>query len=102
MECDSCGISVHESKNEVFFWLKDDGPFSVQSFKHGLILAIVCYGLSADNLSVSSGSGSSSQTEPWFCDVCKSGSENIFCELCPVEGTNIISYCLLKFSNISD
>ncbi|ODM98818.1 PHD finger protein 14 [Orchesella cincta] len=58
VECDSCGISVHES----------------------------CYGLSADNVSVSSGSGSSSCTEPWFCDVCKSGSENISCELCPVEG----------------
>ncbi|CAL8142083.1 unnamed protein product [Orchesella dallaii] len=57
VECDSCGISVHE----------------------------ICYGLSVDNLSVSSGSGSSCCTEPWFCDVCKNGFENISCELCPVE-----------------
>ena len=57
IECDSCGITVHE----------------------------VCYGVS-DNMSMSSGTDSSNSTEPWFCDACKSGAKTITCELCPAKG----------------
>jgi hypothetical protein len=60
VECDSCGITVHEG----------------------------CYGVS-DTLSVSSG-GSSCSTEPWFCDLCRTGAKANSCELCPMKGTQRI------------
>ncbi|XP_026817190.1 PHD finger protein 14-like isoform X1 [Rhopalosiphum maidis] len=53
IDCDECGISVHEG----------------------------CYGIS-DSESVNS-SISSYSTEPWFCEACKAGVENPTCELCP-------------------
>ncbi|XP_046397997.1 PHD finger protein 14 isoform X2 [Ischnura elegans] len=53
VECDSCGVTVHEG----------------------------CYGV-ADNASVSS-TVSSCSTEPWFCEACKAGVTNPSCELCP-------------------
>ncbi|KAG1679597.1 PHD finger protein 14 [Nymphon striatum] len=56
VECDNCGISVHEG----------------------------CYGIT-DCESVSS-TASSSSTEPWFCDACKAGKKDMICELCPNRG----------------
>lgn len=56
VECDGCGISVHEG----------------------------CYGIS-DTESVNS-TISSSSTEPWFCEACRSGNQNPVCELCPNSG----------------
>lgn len=56
VECDSCGVTVHEG----------------------------CYGVS-DSDSVLS-TGSSASTEPWFCDSCKAGVLAPNCELCPNTG----------------
>lgn len=56
VECDNCGISVHEG----------------------------CYGIS-DSASVSS-TVSSCSTEPWFCEACKANVAEPVCELCPNKG----------------
>uniref|UniRef100_A0A182XEL8 PHD finger protein 14 n=1 Tax=Anopheles quadriannulatus TaxID=34691 RepID=A0A182XEL8_ANOQN len=56
VECDGCGVTVHEG----------------------------CYGVS-ECTSVTS-TISSCSTEPWFCDACKAGVENPDCELCPNKG----------------
>lgn len=56
VECDNCGISVHEG----------------------------CYGIS-DSGSVSS-TVSSCSTEPWFCEACKANVDEPVCELCPNKG----------------
>lgn len=56
VECDGCGVTVHEG----------------------------CYGVS-DNASVSS-TVSSCSTEPWFCEACRAGVTNPICELCPNRG----------------
>lgn len=56
VECDNCGISVHEG----------------------------CYGIS-DSVSVSS-TVSSCSTEPWFCESCKANIDSPVCELCPNKG----------------
>lgn len=56
VECDSCGISVHEG----------------------------CYGI-MDSASVSS-TVSSCSTEPWFCESCKANKVDPVCELCPNYG----------------
>ncbi|KAL3221420.1 hypothetical protein MRX96_029413 [Rhipicephalus microplus] len=56
VECDCCGVSVHEG----------------------------CYGIT-DSDSVMS-TGSSSSTEPWFCDACRAGQKEPICELCPNSG----------------
>ncbi|XP_025206271.1 PHD finger protein 14-like [Melanaphis sacchari] len=53
IDCDECGISVHEG----------------------------CYGVN-DSESVNS-TISSCSMEPWFCEACKAGVENPTCELCP-------------------
>lgn len=56
VECDGCGITVHEG----------------------------CYGVS-DSVSVSS-TVSSCSTEPWFCEACKANVKDPDCELCPNRG----------------
>ncbi|XP_035216480.1 PHD finger protein 14-like [Stegodyphus dumicola] len=56
VECDCCGISVHEG----------------------------CYGISDAETAVTTDSLYS--TEPWFCDACKAGNMNPACELCPNTG----------------
>lgn len=56
IECDGCGITVHEA----------------------------CYGVS-DSGSVAS-TDSLSPTAPWFCEACKAGVLNPVCELCPNSG----------------
>ncbi|XP_063216881.1 PHD finger protein 14 isoform X2 [Bacillus rossius redtenbacheri] len=56
VECDGCGVTVHEG----------------------------CYGVS-DTASVSS-TVSSCSTEPWFCEACRAGVTNPTCELCPNPG----------------
>ncbi|XP_077997010.1 PHD finger protein 14-like [Glandiceps talaboti] len=53
IECDSCGVPVHEG----------------------------CYG-ACDTDSTASNQTSSS-TEPWFCDACKAGITAPMCEMCP-------------------
>lgn len=55
VECDACGISVHE----------------------------LCYGITADDAESIHSNASSASTEPWFCDPCKAGVKNPNCELCP-------------------
>ncbi|XP_061387311.1 PHD finger protein 14 [Musca vetustissima] len=56
VECDGCGVSVHEG----------------------------CYGVS-DNNSISS-TNSTCSTEPWFCEACRAGVSEPTCELCPNKG----------------
>ncbi|GAB0092811.1 PHD finger protein 14 [Sergentomyia squamirostris] len=56
VECDGCGVTVHEG----------------------------CYGVN-DTASLSS-TVSSCSTEPWFCEACKAGSIDPSCELCPNKG----------------
>lgn len=56
VECDGCGVTVHEG----------------------------CYGVS-ESTSVSS-TISSCSTEPWFCEACKAGIADPDCELCPNKG----------------
>ncbi|EDS40580.1 phd finger protein [Culex quinquefasciatus] len=56
VECDGCGVTVHEG----------------------------CYGVS-ESTSVSS-TVSSCSTEPWFCEACKAGVSDPDCELCPNKG----------------
>ncbi|XP_039291021.1 uncharacterized protein LOC111044535 [Nilaparvata lugens] len=56
VECDGCGVTVHEG----------------------------CYGVS-DTDSFSS-SVSSCSTMPWFCEACRAGVDNPECELCPNTG----------------
>ncbi|GBP13081.1 PHD finger protein 14 [Eumeta japonica] len=56
VECDGCGVSVHEG----------------------------CYGVS-DNNSISS-TNSTCSTEPWFCEACRAGVSEPSCELCPNTG----------------
>ncbi|CAH0605802.1 unnamed protein product [Chrysodeixis includens] len=56
VECDGCGVTVHEG----------------------------CYGVS-DTTSESS-TVSSASTEPWFCEACKAGVTDPNCELCPNKG----------------
>ncbi|XP_006811701.2 PHD finger protein 14-like [Saccoglossus kowalevskii] len=56
IECDYCGIPVHEG----------------------------CYGASDVDSAISN--QTSSSTEPWFCDSCKAGVKSPVCELCPNMG----------------
>lgn len=56
VECDGCGVTVHEG----------------------------CYGVS-ESTSVSS-TISSCSTEPWFCEACRAGVFDPDCELCPNKG----------------
>ncbi|KAL3276919.1 hypothetical protein HHI36_012287 [Cryptolaemus montrouzieri] len=56
IECDSCGVTVHEA----------------------------CYGVS-DTVSLAS-TDSLSPTAPWFCEACRAGVMDPVCELCPNTG----------------
>ncbi|XP_053674629.1 PHD finger protein 14 [Anopheles nili] len=56
VECDGCGVTVHEG----------------------------CYGVS--ECTSTGSTISSCSTEPWFCDACKAGVLNPDCELCPNKG----------------
>ncbi|CAG2119228.1 unnamed protein product, partial [Medioppia subpectinata] len=58
VECDSCGISVHEG----------------------------CYGICSDDTESVHSNTSSASTEPWFCDPCRACVSNPYCELCPNSG----------------
>ncbi|CAG2166972.1 unnamed protein product [Oppiella nova] len=58
VECDSCGISVHEG----------------------------CYGICSDDAESVHSNTSSASTEPWFCDPCRACVYNPYCELCPNSG----------------
>lgn len=58
VECDACGISVHE----------------------------YCYGITQDDAESIHSDASSCSTEPWFCDPCKAGIQHPSCELCPNVG----------------
>lgn len=61
MECDGCGVTVHEA----------------------------CYGVS-DTASIVS-TESDCPTEPWFCEACRAGVINPVCELCPNSGRYLLS-----------
>ncbi|CAH0763876.1 unnamed protein product [Diatraea saccharalis] len=56
VECDGCGVTVHEG----------------------------CYGVS--DVTSESSTVSSASTEPWFCEACKAGVKDPSCELCPNKG----------------
>lgn len=56
VECDGCGVTVHEG----------------------------CYGVS--DVTSESSTVSSASTEPWFCEACKAGVNDPDCELCPSKG----------------
>ncbi|XP_039749743.1 PHD finger protein 14 isoform X4 [Pararge aegeria] len=56
VECDGCGVTVHEG----------------------------CYGVS--DVASESSTISSASTEPWFCEACKAGVTDPNCELCPNKG----------------
>ncbi|XP_034829534.2 PHD finger protein 14 isoform X1 [Maniola hyperantus] len=56
VECDGCGVTVHEG----------------------------CYGVS--DVASESSTISSASTEPWFCEACKAGVTDPSCELCPNKG----------------
>ncbi|XP_050343228.1 PHD finger protein 14 isoform X7 [Nymphalis io] len=56
VECDGCGVTVHEG----------------------------CYGVS--DVTSESSTVSSASTEPWFCEACKAGVTDPNCELCPNKG----------------
>lgn len=56
VECDNCGVTVHEG----------------------------CYGITESN-SISS-TASSCSTEPWFCEACRAHLTDLDCELCPNKG----------------
>ncbi|KAG6450913.1 hypothetical protein O3G_MSEX006820 [Manduca sexta] len=56
VECDGCGVTVHEG----------------------------CYGVS--DVTSESSTVSSASTEPWFCEACKAGVTDPYCELCPNKG----------------
>lgn len=56
VECDNCGVTVHEG----------------------------CYGITESN-SISS-TASSCSTEPWFCEACRADLTDLDCELCPNKG----------------
>ncbi|CAH0725260.1 unnamed protein product, partial [Brenthis ino] len=56
VECDGCGVTVHEG----------------------------CYGVS--DVASESSTVSSASTEPWFCEACKAGVSDPNCELCPNKG----------------
>lgn len=66
IECDSCGVQVHESCYGV---LSDDDEDDNESNQ-------------ADNTSNHSNTSSKS-TEPWFCEPCIRSVKNPYCELCP-------------------
>jgi len=56
LECDRCGIWVHEA----------------------------CYGMDPDtDIDSKTSESSSDSTEPWFCNACLLLSHNAWCELCP-------------------
>ncbi|VVD01843.1 unnamed protein product [Leptidea sinapis] len=57
VECDGCGVTVHEG----------------------------CYGVS--DVTSESSTVSSASTEPWFCEACKAGVTDPSCELCPNKDT---------------
>ena len=57
VECDNCGVAVHEG----------------------------CYGIS-DNQSIAS-TESSASTEPWYCDACKAGVKPVCCFFHCIENT---------------
>ena len=63
IECDSCGVTVHESCYGV---VGDDAPEDV-------------------SVSVKS-NHSSASTEPWFCEPCTRSIHKPHCELCPNTG----------------
>ncbi|KAG7308250.1 hypothetical protein JYU34_006929 [Plutella xylostella] len=56
VECDGCGVTVHEG----------------------------CYGVS--DVTSESSTVSDASTEPWFCEACKAGVSEPSCELCPNKG----------------
>lgn len=83
VECDGCGVSVHEGTYlrfniQVFF-----SYFAVYIFtsKHPIL---GCYGVS--DVESFSSTDSLCQSAPWFCEACSAGINDPSCELCPNKG----------------
>lgn len=81
IECDACGVTVHEGcyepqddGHDADANDDDDGANSVISVKSG----------SSDKSHISIGSADS--MEPWFCEPCRRSVKNPHCELCPNTG----------------
>lgn len=85
VECDSCGVTVHESKFKKMD-LKIMMVDHRNAFESFYVSASVseCYGMS-DSDSLAS-VDSSNPDLPWFCDACRAGVTDPVCELCPNSG----------------
>uniref|UniRef100_A0A914KIJ1 PHD finger protein 14 n=1 Tax=Meloidogyne incognita TaxID=6306 RepID=A0A914KIJ1_MELIC len=74
-----CSICLNDKRSDIF------GDI-IQCDKCGLLVHEVCYGV-ANELTESSSSNSqssSTSTEPWFCEPCLFGDGSIpYCQLCP-------------------
>ncbi|KAL7074872.1 hypothetical protein ACQ4LE_005644 [Meloidogyne hapla] len=74
-----CSICLNDKRSDIF------GDI-IQCDKCGLLVHEVCYGVANELVESSSGDSqsSSTSTEPWFCEPCLFGDGSIpYCQLCP-------------------
>ncbi|CAK5037180.1 unnamed protein product [Meloidogyne enterolobii] len=74
-----CSICLNDKQSEIFGDL-------IQCDKCGLLVHEVCYGVANELIESSSSNSqsSSTSTEPWFCEPCLFGDGSIpYCQLCP-------------------
>lgn len=73
IDCDACGISVHESCYGVLSDNRDDNEDCDDGKNRD----------NEDAQSTTNSNISSESTEPWFCEPCRRSVKNPTCELCP-------------------